>query len=114
MIGLDTNVLVRYFVRDDRKQAAIAEELMDGLTTQAPGFVSVVSLVELSWVLGRSYDLDRADSVRRALALYRDANADLSDCVIARIGAESGCERTPTFDVRAARDAGMTLLGDAA
>ena len=96
--------------------------------------MSVVSLVELSWVLGRSYGLDRAavataiqalldsreivvdraDSVRRALALYRDTNADLSDCVIARIGAESGCGRTLTFDVRAARDAGMTLLGGAA
>ena len=52
--------------------------------------------------------IDRADSVRRTLALYRDTNADLPDCVIARIGAESGCEITLTFDVRAAPDAGMT------
>ena len=96
MIGLDTNVLVRYFVQDDEVQAALATELVASLSAETPGYVSVVSLTELSWVLARSYGLgrervvsaiqalldsreivvDRADAVRRALNTYRTTTAD--------------------------------------
>ena len=133
MIGLDTNVLVRYFVQDDEVQAALATELVASLSAETPGYVSVVSLTELSWVLARSYGLgrervasaiqalldsreivvDRADAVRRALNTYRTTTADLADCLIERGGAEAGCTATVTFDVRASRDAGMRLLGPA-
>jgi predicted nucleic-acid-binding protein len=51
MIGLDTNVLVRYIMQDDVKQAAKATKLMESLSAQAPGFITLVSVVELVWVL---------------------------------------------------------------
>ena len=57
MIGLDTNVLVRYIMQDDAKQSPKATRLIESLTTDEPGFVSVVSVVELGWVLSSSYGL---------------------------------------------------------
>ena len=59
MIGLDTNVLVRYIMQDDAKQSLKATKLMESLTVDEPGFVSLVSMVELGWVLSSSYDLNR-------------------------------------------------------
>ena len=130
MIGLDTNVLVRYFAQDDPVQAKLAERVIDGLTVESRGYVSLVSLVELCWVLVRAYELDRqrtadiverllesseiavnrSDAVRRALRTYRRSTADMADCLIDCLGTEDGCDTTLTFDVRAARDTGMTLL----
>jgi predicted nucleic-acid-binding protein len=49
MIGLDTNVLVRYLVQDDPEQSAAAGSLFDTFTAEAPGFISAVSIVELVW-----------------------------------------------------------------
>ena len=134
MIGLDTNVLVRFFMQDDQQQANLAKSKIDSLTVEEPGFVSIICLIELSWVLGRSYQLerqaiclaiealldsreivvDRADSVRRALAIYRKNTADFTDCIIERTGADAGCKSTLTFDVIAARDTGMTLIEEVA
>ena len=51
MIGLDTNVLVRYLVGDDAKQSAVAREVMAGLSQDNPGYLTSVVLAELSWVL---------------------------------------------------------------
>ncbi len=132
MIGLDTNVLVRYLAQDDDVQSAIATRLIDSLDSTNPGFVSLVTLVETVWVLSRAYGLgrpalesivegllrsselllDRRDEVLGALSLHRAGGAEFSDCLIATISARAGCERTMTFDVRAARTAGMTLLLD--
>ncbi len=129
MIGLDTNVLVRYLVQDDPDQSARATALIEGLDDQRRGFVSIVVLVELSWVLRRAYGVsadevhavvDRlvrarelvvqdADVVR--LALRRAlAGADFPDAVISELGARAGCEVTLTFDGRAAQLAGMRLV----
>ena len=55
MIGLDTNVLVRYVTQDDPVQSPKASRLIESLTTASPGFVSLVSVVELVWVLQSSY-----------------------------------------------------------
>jgi len=130
MIGLDTNVLVRYLMQDDAKQAAQATRLMESLTVESPGFVSIVSVVELGWVLTSAYDLtrsqleqaleallrtkelvvDRADEILRALRVFRTAKADFADCLIERSAAGAGCEQTMTFDVSAAKGAGMTLV----
>jgi len=130
MIGLDTNVLVRYIMLDDAKQSPKAAQLIESLTADAPGFVSLVSVVELVWVLGSCYDLtreqlsealdgllrtkevviDRADQVLKALRVFRASPADFADCLIERIAAGAGCERTMTFDVGAAKTAGMTLI----
>ena len=50
MIGLDTNVLVRYIAQDDPKQSPKATRLIESFTVDAPGYVSVVAVVELVWV----------------------------------------------------------------
>ena len=58
-IGLDTNVLVRYVAQDDSKQSPAATRLIESLTADAPGYVSVVSVVELVWVLTDCYALPK-------------------------------------------------------
>ena len=130
MIGLDTNIIVRYIMQDDAAQAALAGTLIDSLTTDAPGFVSTVTLVEVAWVLKQSYGLSRNDIAEvidglllsrqlvfqdraeafQALATYRSSKADYSDCLIERLGHAAGCTATYTFDKVAAQQAGMTLL----
>lgn len=130
MIGLDTNVLVRYIMQDEAKQAAKASKLIEGLTAQERGFITLVSVVELVWVLSSSYELardqivqaldvilrskqlvvDQAEQVVRALRAYGSGNADFADCLIERTAMAAGCAKTMTFDVAAAKTAGMTLI----
>ncbi|MCW5322988.1 PIN domain-containing protein [Verminephrobacter aporrectodeae subsp. tuberculatae] len=131
MIGLDTNVLVRYIMQDDPGQSAQASRLIESLDADNPGFISLVTVVELYWVLTSSYELagkqavqalesivrtkqffvERADLVLRALRACGAGKADFPDCLIERSAASAGCARTMTFDVRAAKHAGMTLVG---
>ncbi len=130
MIGLDTNVLVRYVMQDDPKQSQKASRLIESLTPEAPGFVPLVSLVELVWVLTSCYGLtreqvaealeallrakeivlDRAEQVSQALRTFGASAADFADCLIERTAAAAGCERTMTFATGAAKAAGMTLI----
>lgn len=129
MIGLDTNVLIRYLVQDDEAQAAVAVKLIDSFSVTERGFVSLVTLAETAWVLARSYHLDRflvADIVDKLLALPElvvehhsmataasialRSGADFSDALIEMAGQEAGCQDTVTFDRRASRRAGMRLL----
>lgn len=130
MTGLDTNVLVRYVMQDDARQSPKATQLVESLSAEAPGFVSLVSVVELVWVLSACYGLtreqlarvlevllrtkemivDRADQVLRALRVFRAGSADFADCLIERAAAEAGCGATMTFDAAAAKTAGMTLI----
>ena len=130
MIGLDTNVLVRYIMQDDAKQSPKATQLIESLTVDAPGFFALVSVVELGWVLSTSYGLTReqlaqaieallrtkeividcADQVLKALRVFKASSADFADCLIERAAAGAGCDRTMTFDAGAAKVAGMTLI----
>lgn len=130
MIGLDTNVLVRYIMQDDAKQAAKATQLVESLSVEMPGYITLVSVVELVWVLSSSYELtraqvaqaleailrskqlvvDQAEHVVRALRAYSGGNADFADCLIERTAAAAGCTGTMTFDAAAAKTAGMTLI----
>ena len=130
MIGLDTNVLVRYIMQDDARQSALATRLVESLSVESPGFVPLVSVVELAWVLSSAYALDRgqvvqafesllrtkeiaverAEIVWKALRVFRSANADFADCLIERSAAVAGCDRTMTFDRGAAKSCGMTLV----
>ena len=130
MTGLDTNVLVRYVMQDDARQSARATRLIESLTGEEPGFVPVVAVLELAWVLSGSYGLgraqvaaalesllrskelvvDRADLVAQALSRYRDTGADFADALIERIAVAAGCPVTMTFDAGAAKAAGMTLV----
>lgn len=126
MIGLDTNVVVRYLAQDDPEQSAQASELIDGLTAVEPGFVSLVAVVEVYWVLRSAYGQSRARCadlidglldarelrvgdaavVRTAAAACREG-ADFADVVIAELGRVAGCGTTMTFDRRAARGGRM-------
>ena len=133
MTGLDTNVLVRYIMQDDAKQSLKASKLIESLTPEAPGFVATVAVVELAWVLSTSYGLsrlqvaqafetllrtkelvvERADQVIKALRVFKSTSADFADfadCLIERSAAGAGCDRTMTFDIAAAKLAGMTLV----
>jgi predicted nucleic-acid-binding protein len=128
MIAIDTNVLVRYLVADDAAQAASARELIEeGLSDEAPGFISLAVLCELAWALGYTYKQSRADIartigafaevgqlqleepeiVRRALAA---GNADIADALIHEVGKANGCAKTVTFDKRFAQMSGVELL----
>jgi predicted nucleic-acid-binding protein len=123
MIGLDTNVLARYVVRDDARQTAAATRLMESsCTPDSPGVVPLVVLCELVWVLDRGYRYSRSDiaTVLRAIlsaadlhversplawqALngYEDGRADFADYVIALTAAGESAETTYTFDRTAA------------
>ncbi len=130
MIGLDTNVLVRYIMQDDPKQSPKASLLIDALDDTNRGFVSLVSVVELVWVLSSCYDLSReqitqaldvmlrtrqfaveqSEQVMRALRVFAAGKADFADCLIERSAAQAGCDKTVTFDVGAAKYAGMNLI----
>lgn len=130
MIGLDTNVLVRYLAQDDAKQAATATRLVESLTPAEPGFVSHVVLVESVWVLESCYEADaarigtvvetllrsesirveRAEVVWRALRRFRGGNGDFPDTLVTELAAEAGCRTVYTFDRDAVKRAGMTLL----
>ena len=131
MIGIDTNVLVRYIAQDDAAQSAQATELIEqACSAQAPGFIGVVVLVELVWVSESCYGATRAEVVEilrrilsirqlvvqeaelvwKALRLFESGKADFSDCVIERTANATGCTKTMTFDQKAAATAGMTLL----
>ncbi len=130
MIGLDTNVLVRYVLQDDPRQSQQASRLFDSLSADSPGFVSVVVLVELAWVLGAGYKIpraqlaavleallrskelviDRADVVAQALQRFGSGGADFADALIERMATAAGCATTMTFDQGAAKAASMTLV----
>ena len=130
MTGLDTNVLVRYVMQDDPRQSPRATRLIESLSADEPGFVPVVALVELVWVLSGSYRLDRdqvarvldgllrskelvvdrADLVAQALTRHSIARADFADALIERIAGAAGCASTVTFDAGAVKAAGMTLV----
>lgn len=130
MIGLDTNVLLRFFLQDEPDQSARAAVLMGNLSLREPGYISSVTLVESVWVLERSYQkpkrdvvffvqglldskqlvLEDHDAVAGALRRFNESNADFADCFIERLGHSAGCTGTMTFDIRASKSAGMVLL----
>jgi predicted nucleic-acid-binding protein len=124
VIGLDTNVLVRFLVQDDPDQARAAGVLIAGLTEADPGFVCREVLLELVWVLERAYGLARqgllearelvvegGDRVAVAADRYRKGGAGFADQMVALAGQGAGCRETVTFDRKAAGLPGMRLVG---
>lgn len=131
MIGLDTNVVVRYFTHDDPGQTRAALKVMDSLTPANPGFVSLVVLAELVWVLdsffrttrseivqtletllaSKELVIEQAETAWQALGKFKESNCEYADCLIEGCGNSAGCDYTVTFDQRAAKATGMKLLG---
>lgn len=130
MIGLDTNVLVRYIMQDDPGQSPKATQIVESLEGAGSGYVTLVSVVELVWVLSVSFELSRAqvaqaldaiirtkqfkienaDQVIRALRVFKIGKSDFADCLIERSANSAGCDKTLTFDVNASKHAGMELI----
>ncbi len=130
MIGLDTNVLVRYIAQDDPKQSALATKLIDSLTKDNPGFITVVTVVELVWVMQTCYQLTKLEVVNilnmliatkelmiennetviKATKVFSLSKADFADCLIERLADKAGCKYSVTFDVGAIKHAGFKSL----
>lgn len=130
MIGLDTNVLVRYITLDDPQQTPAAVELIDSLSAEDPGVVSTTVLAELAWVLQAAYKFDKTAIIRafdgllhskelvieqaeiavQALDRFTLGNAGFTDYLIERAAHAAGCAYTVTFDQRAVSSTGMRLL----
>jgi predicted nucleic-acid-binding protein len=128
--GLDTNLLVRYLVRDDPAQSAAARRfIFQNCTPQEPGFINRIVVCELVWVLESRYRLERAqivealselleagqllfeneDDLRDAVAQYREGS-DLADSLLAAVNRRAGCDYTATFDRKAGRLEGFRVL----
>jgi predicted nucleic-acid-binding protein len=124
MIGLDTNVLVRYLAQDDARQSRRATEIIERrLSEDDPGFISVVAMAETVWVLERAYGLaalDIAQAVERILqadtlvveseqevfaatTALKDGRGSFADALIGALGAKVGCSQTLTFGRKALR-----------
>ena len=124
MLGVDTNVLVRFLVRDDQAQFERARKLIKReLAAGRRIFVSQLVLLETEWVLRSRYNLpklsiietisgllDAADlgfedeqSIEEALFIWKDTPADFADCLIGARNRRLGCRATATFDVKAAK-----------
>jgi predicted nucleic-acid-binding protein len=124
MIGLDTNILVRYLTQDDPVQSSKATEVIERrLSLVNPGFVSVVTMAETAWVLDRAYGLtareiaaaiermlqvevlavENEQEVFAAMVALKQGRGAFADALIAELGARAGCVHTLTFDKKALR-----------
>ena len=129
MIGLDSNVLVRFLIRDDEAQALRAARLI-AAGGRGGSFVSVAALVETVWTLKRTYGLERTAivamlekllstdefvlegivHVRSAMGAYAASSADFADALIGELNRAAGCSSTATFDRKAARLDGFSRV----
>lgn len=131
MMGLDTNVLVRYILQDDPTQSAAATTFIESAcTVVSPGFVCHIVLVEVVWVLEQGYGYDKESIltvlkqisataelaletphlVRQTIQTFANGNAGFADCLLSAINRHNGCEDTVTFDKKAAKLADFRLL----
>ena len=131
MLGIDTNVLVRYLVRDDQAQYEKARRLIDREVSKGePVLVSLLVLLETEWVLRSRYDLAKADlvatlsalldtsdlvvedepSVENAIYSWKDSAVDFADCLIEARNRRLGCRATATFDSRTQKLRGFISL----
>jgi predicted nucleic-acid-binding protein len=121
-LGLDTNVLIRYLVRDDQSQYEKARRLIKREALQGkPVLISLIVLLETEWVLRSRYELSKAEiittfsalleasdlsfedepSIEQALYSWKDSPADFADCLIEARNRRLGCHATATFDATA-------------
>jgi predicted nucleic-acid-binding protein len=121
MKAVDTNVLLRYVLRDDEGQFAKAAAFFRTRTAQDPAFVSLIVLAEFAWALRQRYRYSRADIhslvetlLETAEMVFEDETAlaavvaeaehgDLADHLISYSARRAGCDSTVTFDTEATR-----------
>ena len=128
MLGIDTNVLIRFLVRDDKAQFERARKLIKRETSRGePVFISQLVLLETEWVLRSRYGATKTEistaisallesrevqfedesSVEQALFVWKDSTADFADCLINAHHRALGCRATATFDARALKVPGF-------
>lgn len=131
VLGIDTNVLVRILVEDDKAQCASARRLVDSAIAKGEKvFVSLLVLLEMEWVLRSRYGVAKPEildivsrmldsvefsyedepAIEEALFHWRESGADFADCLIGVRNRRLGCRATATFDVKAARLAGYVSV----
>ncbi len=131
MLGIDTNVLVRFLLRDDETQFQKAKKLIQREVTAGRGvLVSQLVLLETEWVLRSRYgfskiqmleviaslldtrnmQLEDEQSVEEAIYQWKEASADFADCLIAARNRRLGCNATATFDARAGKLTGFVAV----
>lgn len=130
MIGVDTNILVRFFAWDDDHQSRLAQTLIDSFTETEQGFVSLLVVLELDWVLHYVFKLPKTEIVEifaklttssvfqlenlavlvHSIRQYATTSADFADCLIAGLATQAGCAYTLTLDRKACKVAGMRRL----
>lgn len=124
MIGLDTNVLVRFLVRDDQMQFARARRLLQRETGRGePVLINLLVLLETEWVLRSRYALSKSEilgafsglldaaellfedeaSLEQALYTWKDSSAQFADCLIGARNWALDCRATASFDNKALR-----------
>jgi len=130
MIGLDTNILIRYLTQDDPIQSRKAAEILERrLTDENPGFISVVVMAEIVWVLDRAYGLadseivaaiermlqidvllvENEQEVFTEMIMLKEGRGSFADALIAELGSRAGCLHTLTFDEKALRLSGFKV-----
>ena len=131
MIGIDTNILVRYLTSDDKEQFKLAETIIENYATE-PGsiFINNIVICELIWVLNRGYKykkdqivfvlknvlravefkFENCNILWEALDEYEKKDLDFSDSLIARINESNKCIKTFTFDQGASLNNHFELL----
>lgn len=130
MIALDTNVLVRYIVQDDKAQAKKATKAIETLNNENMAFISSIVLCELNWVLKSFYkiskekrlgildkilsvavfDIENLDVCIKAHRLYEKGQADFSDYLIQQSALEQGYKTVLTFDKSALKSVGFKAI----
>ncbi|MFD1701404.1 PIN domain-containing protein [Methylopila henanensis] len=122
MIGVDTNILARYFLEDDPVWTKRADRFLEEeLTPEAPGYVNPLTLAELVWTVRKHPGYDRqgmarliegllsfdrlvigeADAVAAALESFRAGGAGFADHLIAELNSRAGAAPTVTIDRKA-------------
>ena len=131
MLGVATNVLVRYLIRDDQLQYEKARRLIDREASRGePVMVSLLVLLEMERVLRSRYELPKSDvvtvfsalldtadlafedepSVENAIYSWKNSTADFADCLIDARNRRLGCRAIATFDGRALKLAGFVAV----
>jgi predicted nucleic-acid-binding protein len=131
VIGLDTNIIIRYVAQDEPRQSAAATRLLEKtLSADEPGFVSLVTMCEVAWVLAECYGADgarirtvlqglletrqivveSADLAWRALRAWEGSAADFSDALVGEVAIAAGASKVLTFDKSAAKLPSFALL----
>jgi predicted nucleic-acid-binding protein len=131
LIEIDTNILVRYITQDDEIQSGIATEFIENYCSNGNKvFINHLVICELVWVLKKCYKLSKPKIINviqhilqisqfsietpqiiwQALTDYKKGSADFADYVVGRTNIFNNCEETITFDKKASKSKGFSLL----